>query len=105
METSMTFHDFPLLSIIFRRFPSDSLQNLPAVSILNFTFNFQNVSTLHIQKAQKIDNRIAERISEKKSAYGTTSLPLSRKPLITSSVQSRPAANDGLLLKKSFAQE
>lgn len=58
-----------------------------------------------IRKAQEIDNRIAERISGKKSAYGTTSLPLSRKPLVASSVQSRPAANDGLLSKKSFAQE
>ena len=41
-----------------------------------------------IQKAQEIDNRIVKRISEKKSAYGTTSLPLSRKPLVVSSVQS-----------------
>ena len=44
-----------------------------------------------IQKAQKIDNRIAERISEKKSAHGTASLPPSRKPL-ASSDQPRPVA-------------
>jgi len=43
-----------------------------------------------IRKAQTIDNRIAERISEKRSAHSTASLPPGRKSLVSD--QPRPVA-------------